>query len=89
MKHKIPHLLRSRGAITRAASISRRQAVQNIVAYGASKAAVTHMTRAAAQQYGHATRVNAVSRDAIEAAIGQVDHPSRETASAMRPTLSD
>ncbi len=62
MKHKIPHLLRSRGAITRAASISRRQAVQNIVAYGASKAAVTHMTRAAAQQYGHATRVNAVAR---------------------------
>ena len=39
---------------------------RNIVAYGASKAAVIHMTRAAAQEYGRNVRINAIAPGAIE-----------------------
>ncbi len=66
MKHEIPHLERTRGAIVNMASIGGRHAFPNIVAYGASKAAVIHMTRAAAQEYGRTIRVNAVAPGAIE-----------------------
>lgn len=50
MKHEIPHLQRTKGAIVNMASVGGRHAFPNIVAYGASKAAVIHMTRAAAQE---------------------------------------
>jgi NAD(P)-dependent dehydrogenase (short-subunit alcohol dehydrogenase family) len=66
MKHEIPHLLKTRGNIVNMASVGGRHAFPNIVAYGASKAAVIHMTRAAAQEYGHTVRVNAVAPGAIE-----------------------
>jgi NAD(P)-dependent dehydrogenase (short-subunit alcohol dehydrogenase family) len=66
MKHEIPHLQKTRGAIVNMASIGGRHAFPNIVAYGASKAAVIHMTRAAAQEYGRDIRINAVAPGAIE-----------------------
>ena len=66
MKHEIPHLVRSRGAIVNMASIGGRHAFPNIVGYGAAKAAVIHMTRAAAQEVGRDVRVNAVAPGAIE-----------------------
>ncbi|MET3648960.1 SDR family NAD(P)-dependent oxidoreductase [Phyllobacterium ifriqiyense] len=66
MKYEMPHLLRSNGAVINMASIGGRHAFPNIVAYGASKAAVIHMTRAAAQEYGHAVRFNAIAPGAIE-----------------------
>lgn len=69
MKHEIPHLLRTRGAIINMASIGGRHAFPNIVAYGASKAAVMHMTRSAAQEYGRDIRINAVAPGAIETAM--------------------
>lgn len=66
MKHEIPHLQRTQGAIVNMASVGGRHAFPNIVAYGASKAAVIHMTRAAAQEYGRDIRINAVAPGAIE-----------------------
>jgi NAD(P)-dependent dehydrogenase (short-subunit alcohol dehydrogenase family) len=46
--------------------IGGRHAFPNIVAYGASKAAVIHMTRAAAQEYGRDVRINAIAPGPIE-----------------------
>lgn len=69
MKHELPHLVESRGAIINMASIGGRHAFPNIVGYGASKAAVIHMTRAAAQEYGRDVRINAVAPGAIETAM--------------------
>jgi len=69
MKHEIPHLVRSRGAIVNMASIGGRHAFPNIVGYGASKAAVIHMTRSAAQEFGRDLRVNAIAPGPIETAM--------------------
>jgi len=66
MKYEMPHLVRSNGAMINMASIGGRHAFPNIVAYGASKAAVIHMTRAAAQEYGRNVRINAIAPGAIE-----------------------
>jgi NAD(P)-dependent dehydrogenase (short-subunit alcohol dehydrogenase family) len=66
MKHALPHLVRSKGALVAMASIGGRHAFRNIVGYGASKAAVIHMTRAAAQEYGRDVRINAIAPGAIE-----------------------
>lgn len=71
MKHELPHLVQSRGAIVNTASIGGRHAFPNIVGYGASKAAVIHMTRAAAQEYGLNVRVNAIAPGPIETAMIQ------------------
>jgi NAD(P)-dependent dehydrogenase (short-subunit alcohol dehydrogenase family) len=69
MKYTLPHLVASRGALVTMASIGGRHAFPNIVAYGASKAAVIHMTRAAAQEYGREVRINAVAPGPIETAM--------------------
>jgi NAD(P)-dependent dehydrogenase (short-subunit alcohol dehydrogenase family) len=66
MKHELPHLVQAKGTMVNMASIGGRHAFQNIVAYGASKAAVIHMTRAAAQEYGRDVRINAIAPGAIE-----------------------
>ncbi len=66
MKHTLPHLVASKGALVAMASIGGRHAFRNIVGYGASKAAVIHMARAAAQEYGRDVRINAVAPGAIE-----------------------
>ncbi|RCS22200.1 SDR family NAD(P)-dependent oxidoreductase [Phyllobacterium salinisoli] len=66
MKYQLPHLVRSKGSIINTASIGGRHAFPNIVAYGASKAAVIHMTRAAAQEYGRNVRINAIAPGPIE-----------------------
>lgn len=69
MKHELPHLVASKGAIVNMASIGGRHAFPNIVGYGASKAAVIHMTRAAAQEYGLDARINAIAPGPIETAM--------------------
>lgn len=66
MKYELPHLARAKGAMINMASIGGRHAFPNIVAYGATKAAVIHMTRAAAQEYGRDVRINALAPGAIE-----------------------
>jgi NAD(P)-dependent dehydrogenase (short-subunit alcohol dehydrogenase family) len=63
---QLPHLVRAKGTMVNMASIGGRHAFQNIVAYGASKAAVIHMTRSAAQEYGRDVRINALAPGAIE-----------------------
>ncbi|MBB4017976.1 NAD(P)-dependent dehydrogenase (short-subunit alcohol dehydrogenase family) [Chelatococcus caeni] len=66
MKYELPHLVRAKGAMINMASIGGRHAFPNILAYGASKAAVIHMTRAAAQEYGRDMRINAIAPGPIE-----------------------
>jgi NAD(P)-dependent dehydrogenase (short-subunit alcohol dehydrogenase family) len=66
MKYELPHLVQAKGAMINMASIGGRHAFPNIVAYGATKAAVIHMTRAAAQEYGRDVRINALAPGAIE-----------------------
>jgi NAD(P)-dependent dehydrogenase (short-subunit alcohol dehydrogenase family) len=70
MKYEIPHMLKvGGGAIVNMASIGGQHAFTNIVGYGASKAAVIHMTKMAAQEYGKTIRVNAVLPGAIDTAM--------------------
>lgn len=71
MKHELPHLVQSKGAIINTASIGGRHAFPNIIGYGAAKAAVIHMTRSAAQEYGLNVRVNAIAPGPIETAMIQ------------------
>jgi NAD(P)-dependent dehydrogenase (short-subunit alcohol dehydrogenase family) len=67
MKYEIPHMLKTGGgAIINMASIGGHRAFPNIIGYGASKAAVIHMSKMAAQEYGKTIRVNAVSPGAID-----------------------
>ncbi|MFO7309633.1 MAG: SDR family NAD(P)-dependent oxidoreductase [Pseudomonadota bacterium] len=66
MKFELPHLVRAKGSMINMASIGGRHAFSNIVAYGASKAAVIHMSRAAAQEYGRDVRINAIAPGPIE-----------------------
>ncbi|MBD2019155.1 glucose 1-dehydrogenase [Leptolyngbya sp. FACHB-36] len=69
MKYEIPHMLKAgQGAIINMASIGGYRAFPNIIGYGASKAAVIHMTKMAAQEYGK-LRVNAVLPGAIDTAM--------------------
>lgn len=70
MKYEIPYMLKAgSGAIINMASIGGQRAFPNIVGYGASKAAVIHMTKMAAQEYGKTIRVNAVLPGAIDTAM--------------------
>lgn len=66
MKYEIPYMLEAdQGVIINMASIGGYRAFPNIVGYGASKAAVIHMTKMAAQEYGK-LRINAVLPGAID-----------------------
>ncbi len=67
MKHVLPHLkAQGSGAIVNAASVGGIRAVPNLIAYVASKHAVTGMTRQAAVEYGqYGVSVNAVAPGAI------------------------
>jgi NAD(P)-dependent dehydrogenase (short-subunit alcohol dehydrogenase family) len=70
MKYEIPYMLKANsGAIINMASIGGQRAFPNIVGYGASKAAVIHMTKMAAQEYGKTIRINAVLPGAIDTAM--------------------
>jgi NAD(P)-dependent dehydrogenase (short-subunit alcohol dehydrogenase family) len=70
MKYEIPYLLKfGGGSIINVASIGGQRAFPNIVGYGASKAAVIHMSKSAAQEYGKTIRVNVVSPGPIDTAM--------------------
>lgn len=66
MKYEIPHLLKTGGSIINNASIGGHRAFPNIIGYGASKAAVLHMTRIAAQEYGKTIRINVITPGAVD-----------------------
>ena len=67
MKHVLPYLkAQGSGAIVNAASVGGIRAVPNLIAYVASKHAVTGMTRQAAVEYGqYGVSINAVAPGAI------------------------
>jgi NAD(P)-dependent dehydrogenase (short-subunit alcohol dehydrogenase family) len=70
MKYEIPFILQAGGgAIINMASIGGHRAFPNIIGYGASKAAVIHMSKMAAQEYGKTIRINAISPGAIRSAM--------------------
>jgi NAD(P)-dependent dehydrogenase (short-subunit alcohol dehydrogenase family) len=70
MKYEIPQILKAGGgAIINMASIGGHRAFPNIIGYGASKAAVIHMSKMAAQEYGKTIRINAISPGAIRSAM--------------------
>lgn len=69
MKYEIPYMKANGGAIINMASIGGQRAFPNIIGYGASKAAVIHMTKMAAQEYGKTIRINAVLPGAIDTAM--------------------
>ncbi|MBE9067032.1 glucose 1-dehydrogenase [Leptolyngbya cf. ectocarpi LEGE 11479] len=66
MKYEIPHLLKTGGTIINNASIGGHRAFPNIVGYGASKAAVIHMTKMAAQEYGKTIRINVLAPGGVD-----------------------
>ncbi|MEM9162016.1 MAG: glucose 1-dehydrogenase [Cyanobacteria bacterium P01_F01_bin.4] len=66
MKYEIPHLLETGGVIVNNASIGGHRAFPNIIGYGGSKAAVIHMTKMAAQEYGKTIRVNAIAPGGVD-----------------------
>ena len=66
MKYEIPHLLKTGGSIINNASIGGHRAFPNIIGYGASKAAVIHMTKMAAQEYGKTIRVNVIAPGGVD-----------------------
>ncbi|MEO1144596.1 MAG: glucose 1-dehydrogenase [Cyanobacteria bacterium J06638_22] len=66
MKYEIPHLLETGGSIINNASIGGHRAFPNIVGYGISKAAVIHMTKIAAQEYGRTLRINAIAPGGVD-----------------------
>lgn len=69
MKYELPYMLRAgQGAIINTASIGGYRAFPNIVGYGASKAAIIHMTKMAAQEYGK-LRINTILPGAIDTAM--------------------
>ncbi len=71
MKHTLPHFRdQGSGAIVNAASVGGIRAVPNQVAYGATKAGVTGMTRDAALEYGpYGVSTNAIAPGAIMTAM--------------------
>jgi NAD(P)-dependent dehydrogenase (short-subunit alcohol dehydrogenase family) len=70
MKYEIPYLLQANGgSIINMASVGGHRAFPNIIGYGASKAAIIHMSKMAAQEYGKTIRVNAISPGAIATAM--------------------
>ena len=66
MKYEIPHLLKTGGSIINNASIGGHRAFPNIIGYSASKAAVIHMTKIAAQEYGKIIRINVIAPGAVD-----------------------
>lgn len=70
MKHQIPELLKTRGAIVNTASMWGLVGAAGMAAYSASKHGVVGLTRSAARDYGAAgVRVNAVAPGPIETAL--------------------
>ncbi|MEL6263825.1 MAG: glucose 1-dehydrogenase [Cyanobacteria bacterium J06626_6] len=69
MKYELPYLVETKGSIINNASIGGHRAFPNIVGYGASKAAVIHMTKMAAQEYGKDVRINVVAPGGVRTAM--------------------
>ena len=66
MTYEIPYLLETNGSIINNANISGYRAFPNIIGYGVSKAAVIHMTKIAAQEYGKSILVSAIALSVVD-----------------------
>ena len=67
----MPHLIESEGAIVNVSSLAAHIATAYQAAYCASKAALSHMTKAMAMEYTHTgVRINAISPGGLATPIG-------------------
>jgi NAD(P)-dependent dehydrogenase (short-subunit alcohol dehydrogenase family) len=67
----LPHLIESNGAIVNVSSLAAHIATAYQAAYCASKAALSHMTKAMAMEYMHTgVRINAISPGGLATPIG-------------------
>ncbi|MBK9081444.1 MAG: SDR family oxidoreductase [Rhizobiales bacterium] len=74
-KAAAPHLARTRGAIVNISSISGARASTLRVAYGTSKAGLTHLTKQLAAELGElGVRVNAVAPGPVDTAMAKQVH---------------
>lgn len=66
LRHAVPELARRRGAVVNVGSIGGVVALPGRAAYGASKAALHHLTRSLARELAPEVRVNTVAPGAID-----------------------
>lgn len=88
-KYAMPHLLKSGGSIVMTSSVSGLGADWNMVAYDASKGAVSNMVRAMALDYGpRGVRVNAIAPTATETPLAEGTTSDPKIAAAFMERLA-
>lgn len=83
----LPHLARQRGVVVNVGSIGGVLALPGRAAYGASKAALHHMTRSLARELAPDVRVNAVAPGAIDTEMYDDLGMSRERVRELRAEM--
>lgn len=82
VKHAVPHLRSTQGAIVNISSVRALQSEPNSEAYAASKGGIVALTHALAMSLGPAIRVNCISPGWID--VNALKHPPQE--SHLSPT---
>lgn len=87
IKAAVPHLARQQGVVVNVGSIGGMLALPGRAAYGASKAALHHMTRSLARELAPDVRVNAVAPGAIDTEMYDDLGMSRERVRELRAEM--
>jgi NAD(P)-dependent dehydrogenase (short-subunit alcohol dehydrogenase family) len=83
----VPHLAERRGSVVNVGSIGGILALPGRSAYGASKAALLHLTRSLAREFAPDVRVNAIAPGAIDTGVFEDADRSAEETRALREYL--
>jgi 3-oxoacyl-[acyl-carrier protein] reductase len=95
MKHAIPHMERQgRGVIINVTSVAAFSGTGSSMAYAASKAALTSLTRSLARAFGSTIRINnlapgLVETDFVQWPAGEYEAGRQATATGVLPTVED